>query len=474
VASINKINDLGRKSPARNGWRFCSWGARQGFIRGNWREFFNFCAIFGKIVDSPRKPSVRDFEIRCPIYGFIPLNGWEREIISQPAFQRLRRIRQLAWTDQVYPGAMHNRFEHSLGVMHMVTQLYASIVDRSKAELEGKLGITQVGHDRNRQLVRFAALLHDVGHGPFSHAAEELTPLTPDGSRHYRHEEYSTAIIRRCFRDVIENHPSNNNYNFTLDEVVGLIEGGVKAGRAALWGDLVSGQLDGDRMDYLLRDSYHAGVEYGRYDWRRIVATVRLAADPESGAPKLGIADDGRHAAEGMIIARYMMFNQVYFHKSRVILDYHLQHALAELLPGGHLPPPVDGGIDEYLTWDDWRVLGELASGRGGEHGTRLVGRDFFRLVLETSEFPGPEEEDYLAEIKDKLEPYGVVRLDATKSWYKVGASDLPIAFNNGSSKPLSMCSTIVQHMEPTRRSRLYVPSEKRAKALQIIAGVAG
>src|ERR1700680_7856 len=119
----------------------------------------------------------RTYEFRCPVYGFVQLTAWEREIISQPAFQRLRRIRQLAWTDYVFPGAMHTRFEHSLGVMHMATMLYDGIVERSPDILRSELGYNEDGLRRHRALVRLTALLHDVGHGPFSHAAEELYPF---------------------------------------------------------------------------------------------------------------------------------------------------------------------------------------------------------------------------------------------------------------------------------------------------------
>ena len=412
------------------------------------------------------------FEIRCPIYGFIGLDPWEREIISQPAFQRLRRIRQLAWTDFVYPGAVHTRFEHSLGVMHMATLLYNAIVERCWPMLQD-LGYDDGGRSRYRKLVRLAALLHDVGHGPFSHAVEDLAPLTERKNRRYRHEEYSTAIIRRDFKEVIENHPLNNNYNFRVDEIAGLIEGGAAAGRAALWQDLVSGQLDADRMDYLLRDSYHAGVEYGRYDWRRIVATVELIPDVESGAPRLGVSEAGRHAAEALIIARYMMFNQVYFHKTRVILDYHLHAAVKELLPGGLFPAPVGTGLDEYLRWDDWRVLGALAEGGGGEHGRRLYERDFYREIWQTPEFPDEHDERKLIEIETCLDGLLAARCEAAKSWYKIGETDIPIAAApGGTTKPLSLCSTIVGNMKPTRLTRLYVQSEDRAEAKQRIQGL--
>jgi HD superfamily phosphohydrolase len=146
---------------------------------------------------------------------------------------------------------MHTRFEHSLGVMHMTTLLYDAIVARSWPELEDLLEYNQAGKERNRQLLRLAALLHDVGHGPFSHAAEELTPMVPDKDRPYRHEEYSTAIIEHSFKDIIDNHPENNNYRLRVEEITGLIQGGARAGQAALWQDLISGQIDADRMDYL-------------------------------------------------------------------------------------------------------------------------------------------------------------------------------------------------------------------------------
>lgn len=414
-------------------------------------------------------------EVRCPIYGFIALDDWEREIISQPAFQRLRRIRQLAWTDQVYPAAMHTRFEHSLGVMHMATALYDGVVQRCKGMLESELGYEESGIKRHRRMVRLAALLHDVGHAPFSHAGEDLMPRFEEEDRLYKHEDYSTAIIRSEFRDVIEKHKTNvNNYNFKADEIANLIEGKATESGAALWRDIISSQLDADRMDYLLRDSYHAGVEYGRYDWRRIIATVELVPDVETGSPKLGVSEQGRHAAEAMIIARYMMFNQVYFHKTRVAFDHHLQQALEAMLPNGKFPRPDADGLKDYLRWDDWRVLGELSNGGGGEHGKRMVTRDFYRLVYETPEFPTETDDAELEKAAAALGGDLALRSEAGKSWYKLGDTDLPVAALNSGEKPrlLSQCSTIVGNMKPTRRTRLYVRSKDRAKAIAAIKAI--
>jgi HD superfamily phosphohydrolase len=418
--------------------------------------------------------TVKTFEIRCPVYGFISLNTWEREIIEQPAFQRLRRIRQLGWTDAVYPGAMHTRFEHSLGVMHMASLLYNGVQERCGDILRSEYHYNDSGVRLYGQLIRIAALLHDLGHGPFSHAVEELAPFNSDGAgrRRYRHEEYSTAIIRKHFREVIENHPENTNYRFTVEDVCGLIEGKAAAGSAAIWQELVSSQLDADRIDYLLRDSFHAGVEYGRYDWRRLVNSVELVRDPESDPWRLGVSDGGRHVAEGLIIARYMMFSQVYFHKTRVILDYHLHHAVEELLPNGVFPAPVGNDLDEYVKWDDWRVLGAFAQGLGGEHARRLKDRDFFRSVYETPEVPNAADEVRLSNAWLALDGLTPVRCDATKSWYKVGSDDLPVASSNmgGRTMLLSECSSIVRQMVPSRSIRIYVSRENRAIAKQRLA----
>jgi HD superfamily phosphohydrolase len=351
------------------------------------------------------------------------------------------------------------------------------VVQRSGDMLRSSLGYKDAGINRHRQLVRLAALLHDVGHAPFSHAGEDLMPHFAKQNRLYKHEDYSTAIIRTEFRDVIEGHQTNiSNYNFKADEIADLIEGRATASGAALWQDIVSSQLDADRMDYLLRDSYHAGVEYGRYDWRRIVATVQLVPDVETGSPRLGVSEQGRHAAEAMIIARYMMFNQVYFHKTRVVFDHHLQHALETMLPGSKFPPPDEKGLKEYLRWDDWRVLGELSNDKGGEHGKRMVSRDFYRLAYETPEFPTETDDAELEKIAGVLGAQLALRSEASKSWYKLGDTDLPIAALNSGEKPrlLSQCSTIVGNMKPTRRTRLYVRGEDRAKATEDIQAIRG
>lgn len=414
----------------------------------------------------------RTYEFRCPVHGFVTLNDWEREIISQPAYQRLRRIRQLAWTDYVYPGAMHTRFEHSLGVMHVATAMFDSLVQSSQELLRREHHFEDAGFERDRILVRLTALLHDVGHAPFSHAAEDLFPEKLDGSGRYEHEEYSAAIIREKLRDVIEKHPSNErNYHIKADEIANLLEGSTDAGGSLIWRDLVTGQMDADRNDYLIRDSLHCGVEYGRFDWKRLNNCLTLVTGDEDRGIRLGVTEGGLHAAESLVLARYFMFTQVYFHKTRVAYDFHLRHALKELLPNGQFPKPEGEGLDEYHTWDDWKVLGMLAGGEGGEHGHRLANRDHYREVYHTRENPNADDILKFEEIRDALDEEMYTIEHASKSWYKIDETDIPIQSENPGQAviPLSKHSEVVAGLKPIGKRSIFCKPEYSEKAREII-----
>jgi uncharacterized protein len=411
----------------------------------------------------------RTYEVRCPVYGFVNLNDWEWKIISHPAFQRLRRIRQLAWTDYVFPGAMHTRFEHSLGVMHMASMLYDGIVERSKDILQSELGYKEDGLRRHKALVRLSALLHDVGHSPFSHAGEGLFPFrNEEKGERYKHEHYSAEIVRSHFADVINGHPLNTaNYGFSANDVADLLEGKPEAANALFWRGLISGQLDADRMDYLIRDSLHAGVGYGRYDWQRLVNTTVAVPETAEGGPRIGVTDGGWHAAEALIIARYFMFTQVYFHKTRVVYDHHLHQALSEVLPGGFFPKPKGRRLDQYLAWDDWRLVGLLSQGKGGEHGRRLATRDHFREIIRTPETPSSDDLERVKEWRDTLAELLALEIHAGQSWYKTGPLDIQIWSENPKreARPLSEYSSVMRAMKPVRQVRLYVRAEHRKEA---------
>lgn len=442
------------------------------------------------------------YQIRCPIHGLIPMNAWERKLIDSVVFQRLRRIRQLAWTDYVYPGAMHTRFEHSIGVMYVASLLFDNIVANSIEVLADLYGGSADWIPRERQKVRLAALLHDVGHSPFSHASEELFPekdsFGPPGTRslfadegqpkrRYKHEEYSIALIKGPLKDEIEANELNHGFRITADEIADLLQGGMSAGPTLLWREILSNQLDADRMDYLLRDSHHLGVSYGKYDLHRLASSVCAFRHQSTGDSqvrvRIGVFKGGLHAAESLIIARYSMFKQVYFHKTRTAYDVHLQHAMEELLPQGMFPPPDEKGLEEYLTWSDWKVQGLLADGKGGEHAERLLKRRHYRIAYASKDrlvASKPksnafnsliQEEKKLTCVKAALAGLATEVRTSKNNWYKLsGDLDITVVdeFDRTKLSPLSEFSAIAE-FNAQEQCIIYVNPEDIEKAKTLI-----
>lgn len=412
------------------------------------------------------------FKIRDPVYGFVEFNEWEKDIISHPAFQRLRRIRQLGLTDMLYPGATHTRFEHSLGVMHLVTKMFDGIVkkEENKRILKEFLNYQDAGLERDRQVVRLAGLLHDIGHASFSHGSEELMPKNPDTNKPFKHEDHTVSIITGPLREVIENSPINRtNYNITASEIADMIRGDPKNLKGRIfWKILISSQLDADRCDYLLRDSLHIGVKYGIYDLDRLLVTLKLGKDPEEGEVILGVEDGGWHVAEGIVISRYQMFTQVYYHKTRRAYDYMLKEAIKDSL--GDYPPPTK--IEEFLEFDDYKIW-QLLSDKKSRWFDKIVKRNHIRVVEETSEDPSEEEMEKMENYKEKLKNSKIWfwedRSQDAKLWYDIENEEIHIIDKDGNVKPLSQYSTIVHSLKKKfGKIRIYVESNEREKAEKI------
>jgi HD superfamily phosphohydrolase len=309
-------------------------------------------------------------------------------------------------------------------------------------------------------------LLHDVGHAPFSHGSEELFPKQNGGKR-YKHEDYSVAIIRSELSSAIEDHVLNANYGLHAEDIAALVEGSARAKQPIFWRDLISGQLDADKMDYLLRDSYHVGVEYGKFDLKRILTTIRAIPSRDGHPPRLGVSKGGWHTAEALVLARYFMFTQVYFHKTRVAYDIHLREALKELLPGKHFPEPTGTKLRSYLKWDDWKVLGLLANNKGGSHCYRLRTRDHYRLIYSTPEVSKKKDVELLQKVKNKLGGLLVAKASAAKSWYETGLPDIPVVDDHNPEDvgPLSKHSNVVRGLKANNQVLLYVEPEKSGVA---------
>lgn len=260
--------------------------------------------------------------IRCPIHGFIRFSEHERQIIDHRLFRRLRWIRQLALTELVYPGATHTRFEHSLGVMEVATRIYDALARSHGGLMEDVFrGVEQLKDNplaKSRQLVRLAALLHDTGHCCFSHAAEEVIQKDSD------HESLTVHVLKQP--ELLGGQLDKLFFHGCSDLTGKLIEPSGLPPQLQVLRDIVSGQVDADRTDYLLRDSHHCGVDYGLFDYRRMVECLTLRADPEGlGGLEIAIQRDGIHTFEALILARYQMNTQVYYHRLRRIYDLYLK-----------------------------------------------------------------------------------------------------------------------------------------------------
>lgn len=261
--------------------------------------------------------------VRCPIHGFIRFSKNERRVIDHPLFRRLRWIRQLALTELLYPGATHTRFEHSLGVMEVATRIFDSLARSNGDVMEATFGeVPQFGEKplaKARQIVRLAALLHDVGHCCFSHAAEEVIQKDSD------HESLTVHVL------TAPDMPGVQLDRMYFPDCAALVARLVKPGgnlppQLQVLRDVVSGQADADRTDYLLRDSHHCGVDYGVFDYRRMIECLTLWRHPEgAGGLEIALHRDGIHTFEALVLARYQMNTQVYYHRVRRIYDVYLR-----------------------------------------------------------------------------------------------------------------------------------------------------
>ncbi len=399
-----------------------------------------------------------------PVYGFISVPyGIIFELIEHPYFQRLRRIKQVSLTHYVYPGALHTRFHHALGAFHLMTQAIGVLRDKG-------VDIS----DEEAEAASVAILLHDIGHGPFSHTLEHtLIPIS--------HEELSNLFMRQL----------NAEFDGALDLALAIFEDRYEK---QFLHQLVSGQLDMDRMDYLNRDSFFTGVYEGVIGYDRIIKMLAV----HDGA--LVVEEKGIYSVEKFLIARRLMYWQVYLHKTVLAAEQMLVQTLRRARELTRSGDPVDcsdnlayflyndispdrfhrdghRALRTFALLDDFDVVSALKTWRQAADpllaylSACLLDRRLFRLELSNAPF----ERAYVEHIREQvLEespfgpsalPYLVFEGQETNSAYSTSKDEILILHKNGRVLPMSESADhSIQSQLITKYYLCYPKAGKEAK----------
>jgi hypothetical protein len=395
--------------------------------------------------------------IRDPLYeDFIILDNTLLKVVEHPSFQRLRRISQLGLVSYIYPGATHTRFSHSLGTVYLMDEIIKNLeIKGFKIEEELKISM------------KISALVHDIGHGPFSHALE-FTLLN------IKHEELTKLILKNVLKDIIGDEICNN--------VIKILSGEFEK---KFVNELISSQLDVDRLDYIRRDAFYCGVHYGLIDVSRILKTITITDDN-----KLAIEEKGKHAVEGYLVARYLMYWSVYFHKTNLSLQamlYSLFKRARDLIEEKCDIPLIENlriliedgvkserGLKAFLNLDDsdmfylfkiWtnskdRIISDLSR--------RILNREIFKVYDEELSIEDIEEiKDNL--IKEGLDPkYYLIEKVAIDTAYEPynldGESSIKVILKNGKIVEISQAlptDTLKALSRPIKKKLIFTPFRK-------------
>ncbi len=296
-------------------------------------------------------------EIKDPVYGYVYVTEAEKKVIDSFPFQRLRRIRQLAGAEYVYPGANHTRFEHSLGVMHLAGLL----ADNPR--------FCEIFSGDEAQLIRLSALLHDVGHGPFSHVFEHILVKYMVKT----HEDMTTHMILNSeLKDIL------NSLGYDPNVVGRLAVGSLGMPKMAFKDQIISSAIDVDKLDFVVRDTYHTGAEYGFVDISRLIRSF----DTIDG--NLAVDIGALSALESFMLARIESFKSIYFHRVGRAVQIMLATALEQAKDELGL---TDLSLEEYLSLDDYVMWAKL---KGCEKSRGIIERLEKRRLLKCAYDPPP------------------------------------------------------------------------------------
>lgn len=429
-------------------------------------------------------------EIKDPIHGSIDVSPAEVEILDSREFQRLRSIKQLGFAEFSFPGATHNRFIHSVGVMHLAGQAFDSVFKAFEFSTPAVRG-------RLRQVVRLGALLHDIGHGPLSHTTEEVMPTverleikayqyrSPNAAallgrfkKRATHEDYTIKFLTdsplaqkisvnfsdlmplhiACLIDLTLQPPDD----FFVDRGLDL--------RPVL-SQIISSEMDVDRMDYLERDAYFCGTNYGRVEVEWLLRN--LTYHEVDGRVHLALNRRALYTFDDFLISRHHMYLMIYFHHKSIIYEEMLHRYLTSSDCKYHLP----ASLDEYVKCTDFSLYEHLSQ-VDNPWARRIAERRPYRMLFEmhaTEQTPRPENmkktleaegiDVILASSQTRLSKYHATQAEQAFAIYVVDQYD-PME----KPVPVEQCTRIFQKYEETRRiERLYVHHDKYQQAQRLI-----
>jgi uncharacterized protein len=426
-------------------------------------------------------------QIRDPIHGTIAVSDDEKAVIDSRFYQRLRGVKQLGFGDMAFPGATHTRHAHSLGAMHVASRVFDAVSARA--------GLPERVSARFRTAVRLAVLCHDLGHMPLSHASEQIAPpraalrlpAWTSGEKpaapgaQASHEDFTARILL----DSSLTPMLNERYaplGLSAEAAVALIAGARPprgldfAHEGVDWTPLlraiVSGELDADRMDYLLRDSFYTGVNYGRYDLDWIVHNLNPAV--KEGRAYLALSKAAAFAFEDFLLSRYHMFVSVYYHHTSVSFDHMLRRYYEEA--PGEFEVPSDP--EAFLLCDDAALAHALRSSKN-RWAERIVARRGYKLLAQFTE----RDEGYdlaalaAALTAEKVDHFSVESRGVLSRYFEEGEG--PSLFildaSTGRLTEVARYTPLYQRYSgAVRLSRLYVRPDQIDKGREVLARQTG
>ncbi len=421
-----------------------------------------------------------DMRIRDPIHGTLPVSEDEAAVVDSPYYQRLRHVRQLGFGELAFPGATHTRHAHGLGAMHVVGRLFDGIAARAQ--------LPEVPRARFRSAVRLATLCHDLGHLPLSHSSERIAPpraslklpaWVADAAGQATHEDFTAQILlQSSLADLLRSRLSGQGLG--PEALAALVSGRTPPGgldfthQGADWTpllrSLVSGELDADRMDYLLRDSFYTGVNYGRFDLDWLIQNLHPAR--VEGKMELALSRSAAFAFEDFLLSRYHMFLSVYLHHTAVAFDWMLAAFYRE--SRGEFEIPTDPVA--FLYCDDVALMHALRHSTN-RWAKRIVARAGFKLLAQFTERDEGYDLAKLAEALDRaqVEHFEVESESALSKYFDgtAGPSLFILDESSGRLTPVARYTALYQrYAGAVRLSRAYVRPDQLATACAAVASL--